>query len=1228
MKKVLMLIFVALYIININPHYVFAESNVWKEFYVSTTGCDENLGTKDAPFKTIQKAKDAVRLVSAEMKGHIVINITEGYYFLDDILDFTNDDSGKNGFNIIYRGNKNNMPVISAGRKIEGFVPSSEYEGLYETYVDDLEHIRELYINEEVRYLSKSAGMIKGVKKPQKYDTIEWYSQHPNAPAGDSYNFYDPNTSYAYDGLYISKEDFGFYENVKDIEFCWDIRWVSRIMHISSIEENPDDDSNLIVRMEPGLWNYLRILNTNNNAPSGEINFYIRNAMELLDSPGEFYFNRRTKMLYYMPFSNEDMSTANVVAPKLDTIAIFTGNDVDDKVKNITFEGLKFAHNSCYLLSDSSVGVSQGLRLSTSAGAKVVSGAFKLRKTENINFYDNYFFGLSTAAFDLVTSVEKSNIRGNAFSDIGGPAVIVGRGNNRDDFMENVNPLPNNLLAELYLTNVVDSTVAASYFGDTNNNITVLMGGSGYHFSSQNTTYITDYTKREEYKSKPWKSDPHAPERGEKSWIIYDFQRPYSINKVDLLFSSGSISDIEKSNYEILLSNDRYFKDYEVVGTQITPSKTVASYLINKSGKYRYMMIRTIGATPLALNYAYAYTSDDKPYKMYERCKNISIENNYIERPSAYWTNGGGIFVYYAENIDILNNEITNCPYSGIQIGWGWQNFYYGSYYYNVSYNKIDNVNRLIYDGGGIYSLGRCVGTIVSNNYITRMNTAHGGLYLDQGSSGMLWFNNAVGNTAKAMHINTTSVIENEVVNNFSSGSLISNTSRTGDNYVENLKLYTQGNPPKDVYSIMKNAGLTAPYLYLRNLVPKTRGSLMPDYYLGGRILTELADSILASNNFGSNFGQFAINYKYKLRNALSEYNDTNKTDTPAKAIALNNVVFEADSQLNRQSFADMLSLCKKIIADADISLYSLSSLQAFGETVARVEAAVEEGYNMYKEYELLIILEEAYNLLENQSYNNDIDYAYVEDAKDVRIDKINKNITVVLPFYKELGTKKIELWPHGGSQIADAVSSVDLRTETTIPVFCPSNGQYSYWTIKGVTETVESSSGNISPVDWFTHSSDEYSILSLQNGDAMLTASPYAFMGKTHSSNGATVKFVPLTRTSINNLSVILGAQDYEEFDIKDRSAKCNRYQIDFENQTAKLYYVNQGTKTLIKVTDANLNYNSQNTLSCQFSTIGLNTNIKVSINGAEIFNEIGALNLGYYMGFYSPKMNIKILQ
>ena len=63
------------------------------DFYVSTNGNDENSGTKDSPFLTIEKAVEAVRNTDKAGKNKITVCIEAGEYRVSS-LNFTKEDSG------------------------------------------------------------------------------------------------------------------------------------------------------------------------------------------------------------------------------------------------------------------------------------------------------------------------------------------------------------------------------------------------------------------------------------------------------------------------------------------------------------------------------------------------------------------------------------------------------------------------------------------------------------------------------------------------------------------------------------------------------------------------------------------------------------------------------------------------------------------------------------------------------------------------------------------------------------------------------------------------------------------------------------------------------------------------------------------------------------------------------------------------------------------------------
>jgi hypothetical protein len=79
--------------------------------------------------------------------------------------------------------------------------------------------------------------------------------------------------------------------------------------------------------------------------PDGKHNsaFYLTGARELLDQPGEWWLNLQQQKLYYMPLPDEDMRTAEVIAPALETLLMVEGTP-DEPVKDVTLEGITFEH--------------------------------------------------------------------------------------------------------------------------------------------------------------------------------------------------------------------------------------------------------------------------------------------------------------------------------------------------------------------------------------------------------------------------------------------------------------------------------------------------------------------------------------------------------------------------------------------------------------------------------------------------------------------------------------------------------------------------------------------------------------------------------------------------------------------------------------------------------------------------------------------------------------------
>lgn len=77
--------------------------------------------------------------------------------------------------------------------------------------------------------------------------------------------------------------------------------------------------------------------------------FYLTNAKELLDEPGEWYHDIREHKVYYMPQGNEELRVeregTGVIVPVLETLVEVIGTS-ERPVRHITFKGVTFSHTT------------------------------------------------------------------------------------------------------------------------------------------------------------------------------------------------------------------------------------------------------------------------------------------------------------------------------------------------------------------------------------------------------------------------------------------------------------------------------------------------------------------------------------------------------------------------------------------------------------------------------------------------------------------------------------------------------------------------------------------------------------------------------------------------------------------------------------------------------------------------------------------------------------------
>lgn len=170
--------------------------------------------------------------------------------------------------------------------------------------------------------------------------------------------------------------------------------------------------------------------------------FYLANAKELLDEPGEWYHDIRERKLYYMPRAGETIQEA--IVPVIETLVEFIGS-AERPVRNITIEGITFSHTTWMRPSEKGhVPLQAGMflveayklrpqidrlnnhKLDNQGWLGRADAAVELRHTENINFEGCRFEHLGGSGLDYVVGCKGGTVTHSTFTDIAMNGFVCG----------------------------------------------------------------------------------------------------------------------------------------------------------------------------------------------------------------------------------------------------------------------------------------------------------------------------------------------------------------------------------------------------------------------------------------------------------------------------------------------------------------------------------------------------------------------------------------------------------------------------------------------------------------------------------------------------------------------------------------------------------------------------------------------------------------------------------
>ena len=286
-------------------------------FFVAADGSDANDGNESAPFKTLAKARDVLRTrISVDMNSSAVVVIRGGNYNISATLSLNYTDSGKSGHRVIWRNYPGETPVIFGSTRITTFTPSTQ-QGVFEASAP-----QSLFASGKLVLYWKG-----GLLEPARY---------PNAVVPD-FTATDPwRGAFVYANASSNLSELVVYFNHTAFDSStWQV-----------------NNSQIVIYTGWNYWNgFGRVQSINSSNGTLRIakwgtgasyaitpgnRFYIQNIRQLLDAPGEwFYDNASEKLLVYPPSAFQQGDWAS--APSTDRIFLI------DNASNMEFRGLKIS---------------------------------------------------------------------------------------------------------------------------------------------------------------------------------------------------------------------------------------------------------------------------------------------------------------------------------------------------------------------------------------------------------------------------------------------------------------------------------------------------------------------------------------------------------------------------------------------------------------------------------------------------------------------------------------------------------------------------------------------------------------------------------------------------------------------------------------------------------------------------------------------------------------------
>ena len=407
------------------------------DIYVSPSGSNRNAGTLQAPKATLgsalRQARELRRTKDASIDGGITIHLSGGTHALYEPVFLRPEDSGTPDSPTIIRSLAGEQAVLSGGVSVDGWKRQGK---LYVADVPDFNgcslDFRQLYVNGQKAVRARD---VQDFEKMHRIRSVDAENEILYVPAIALSSLVETSPR--------GKRSLGETSPAGKAELVLHEMWCVANLRIRSIEVQGDSAAVRFHQPESRIQfehPWPRPMVTTNGRNSA---FYLTNARELLDQPGEWYHDVRAAKLYYYPLKGEVIRQA--IVPAVETLVNVEGT-LDRPVSHVRFVGIAFQHSTWMRPSQKGhVPLQAGMYLTDGYAItpKMVrpdgnhlldnqgwlgrpAAAVRLSAANSIDFEACHFEHLGSTGLDYEWGTQGGTVRNCLFRDIAGNGIVAG----------------------------------------------------------------------------------------------------------------------------------------------------------------------------------------------------------------------------------------------------------------------------------------------------------------------------------------------------------------------------------------------------------------------------------------------------------------------------------------------------------------------------------------------------------------------------------------------------------------------------------------------------------------------------------------------------------------------------------------------------------------------------------------------------------------------------------